>query len=106
MPAHLARRLPSGWPLLLLALWLVALAGWRPVALPDEGRYGGVAYEMLASGDALTPTLFGLPYFHKPPLMYWLDMAAMRLLGPTPLAAEGCRASRRARKSRLPESEA
>jgi 4-amino-4-deoxy-L-arabinose transferase-like glycosyltransferase len=83
---HLARRLPSWWPLLLLAVWLIALAGWRPVALPDEGRYGGVAYEMLRNGDALTPTLFGLPYFHKPPLMYWLDMAALRWLGPTPLA--------------------
>ncbi len=86
LPADVSRRLPSWWPLVLLALWLVALAGWRPVALPDEGRYGGVAYEMLGSGDALTPTLFGLPYFHKPPLMYWLDMAAMHLLGPTPLA--------------------
>ncbi|MGM9485401.1 ArnT family glycosyltransferase [Roseateles sp. NT4] len=80
------RRLPAGWPLALLALWLVALASWRPVALPDEGRYGGVAYEMLRSGDWLTPTLYGLPYFHKPPLMYWLDIVAMQLLGPTPLA--------------------
>jgi len=78
-------RLRAAAPLLLLALWLTALAGWRPVALPDEGRYGGVAYEMLA-GDGLTPTLFGMPYFHKPPLMYWIDMAAMQWLGPVPLA--------------------
>lgn len=84
--ADVSRRLPSWWPLALLALWLVALAGWRPVALPDEGRYGGVAYEMLSDGQWLTPTLFGLPYFHKPPLMYWIDIAAMHLLGPTPLA--------------------
>ncbi len=86
LPADVSRRLPAWWPLLLLTLWLVALAGWRPVALPDEGRYGGVAYEMLRNGEWLTPTLFGLPYFHKPPLMYWLDMAALQLLGPTPLA--------------------
>ena len=88
MPAirALGRRLPAWWPLVLLALWLLALAGWRPIALPDEGRYGGVAYEMLRSSDWLTPTLFGLPYFHKPPLMYWVDIAAMHLLGPTPLA--------------------
>lgn len=84
--ADLTRRLPPWWPLVLLAAWLVALAGWRPVALPDEGRYGGVAYELLRSGDWLTPTLYGLPYLHKPPLMYWLDAAAMQLLGPTPLA--------------------
>lgn len=85
-PAEPTRRLTAWAPLALLALWLVALAGWRPVALPDEGRYGGVAYEMLAGGDGLTPTLFGLPYFHKPPLMYWIDMGALHLLGPTPLA--------------------
>ena len=86
VPPAFSRRLPAWWPLVVLALWLVALAGWRPVALPDEGRYGGVAYEMLRSGEWLTPTLFGLPYFHKPPLMYWVDMAAIQLLGPTPLA--------------------
>lgn len=86
LPRDLARRLPSWWPLLLLALWLAALAGVRPVSLPDEGRYGGVAYEMFSDGQWLTPTLFGLPYFHKPPLMYWIDVAAMHLLGPTPLA--------------------
>ena len=86
LPHDLSRRLPSWWPLAALAVWLVVLAGWRPVALPDEGRYGGVAYEMLRDGQWLTPTLFGLPYFHKPPLMYWVDMAAIQLLGPVPLA--------------------
>lgn len=84
--ADFTRRLPPWWPLVLLALWLVATAGWRPVALPDEGRYGGVAYEMLRSGDGLTPTLFGMPYFHKPPLMYWIDIAALKVLGPHALA--------------------
>jgi 4-amino-4-deoxy-L-arabinose transferase-like glycosyltransferase len=68
------------WPLALLALWLLATLSVRPLLLPDEGRYTGVAREMLL-GDGLTPTLNGLPYFHKPPLMYWLDMAAMSVLG-------------------------
>jgi len=48
--------------------------------VPDEGRYAGVAREML-QGDLLVPTLNGLPYFHKPPLLYWLDMAAMQVFG-------------------------
>ena len=74
------RHLP-GPALLWCLLWLVLAAGWRPLTLPDEGRYVGVAYEMLSSGDWLTPTLFGLPYFHKPPLLYWVDAAAMGLLG-------------------------
>ena len=64
----------------LLALWLLATIWARPLLLPDEGRYAGVAFEML-QGSALVPTLDGLPFFHKPPLLYWADMAAMRLFG-------------------------
>jgi len=66
--------------LTLLALWLLATLGLRPLLLPDEGRYANVARDML-QGDGLTPLLNGLPFFHKPPLMYWLDMAAMSALG-------------------------
>jgi 4-amino-4-deoxy-L-arabinose transferase-like glycosyltransferase len=75
---------------LLLAVWLLATIGLRPLLLPDEGRYAGVAFEMLRGvgpADALTPTLAGLPFFHKPPLLYWLDMAAMSVLGVNPFAA-------------------
>ncbi len=66
--------------LVLLALWLLATLGLRPLLQPDEGRYASVAREMLM-GNALVPTLNGLPFFHKPPLFYWLDMAAMQLFG-------------------------
>ncbi|HEX7437688.1 MAG TPA: glycosyltransferase family 39 protein [Caldimonas sp.] len=72
--------------LALLALWLVCTAGLRPLLLPDEGRYASVALEML-HGDPLVPTLNGLPFFHKPPLLYWLDMAAMQVFGVTAFAA-------------------
>lgn len=71
-------------PLAVLALMLLALtatAWMRPLMLPDEGRYVGVAWEMLRSGDWLTPTLNGLPFFHKPPLFYWITAAAMSLFG-------------------------
>lgn len=70
----------------LLALWLLFSTPWRALALPDEGRYVGVAWG-LRHGDALLPTLHGLPYFHKPPLMYWIDAAAMVVLGPVEIAA-------------------
>jgi 4-amino-4-deoxy-L-arabinose transferase-like glycosyltransferase len=70
----------------LLAAWLLLTAAWRPLTLPDEGRYVGVAWEML-HGDLLMPTLMGLPYFHKPPLMYWIDAGAMHLLGANEFAA-------------------
>ena len=69
-----------------LALWLLASIAWRPLLLPDEGRYAGVAWEMLV-GDGLTPTLDGLPFFHKPPLSYWVAMGAMKLFGAQPWAA-------------------
>ena len=72
--------------LALLALWLLATLGLRPLLLPDEGRYASVAREMLM-GDAMVPTLNGLPFFHKPPLFYWLDMAAMQLFGVNAFAA-------------------
>jgi 4-amino-4-deoxy-L-arabinose transferase-like glycosyltransferase len=71
----------------LLLAWLACTAALRPLMLPDEGRYVGVAWEMLRSGDWLTPTLDGLPFFHKPPLFYWITAAAMRFFGPVEWAA-------------------
>lgn len=65
----------------LAALWFAATAWLRPLAIPDEGRYAGVAWEMLRSGDWLVPTLNGDPFFHKPPLFYWITAASMDLLG-------------------------
>jgi 4-amino-4-deoxy-L-arabinose transferase-like glycosyltransferase len=73
--------------LALLALWLAATLGARPLLVPDEGRYAEVARAMLASGDWLVPRLDGLPFFHKPPLMYWLDAAAMALFGANQFSA-------------------
>jgi len=71
-----------------LLLVAVAAACWaRPLMLPDEGRYVGVAWEMLRSGNWLTPTLDGLPYFHKPPLFYWITATSMSIFGANELAA-------------------
>ena len=66
--------------LALLAVWLLVTLGLRPLLMPDEGRYANVAREMMAGGTWV-PTLNGLPFFHKPPLLYWLDMAAMQVFG-------------------------
>ena len=76
-------RLSTGQALFACWLGLVLLAAVRPLALPDEGRYGEVSRWMLLSGDWLVPRLNGLPFFHKPPLLHWLQAAAMALLGPT-----------------------
>lgn len=62
----------------VFAAWLLATPWLRPLLLPDEGRYSEVARE-LALGDWLTPTLAGLPFFHKPPLTYWINGLAMQV---------------------------
>jgi len=69
--------------LTLAALWLllVLLASLRPIAVPDEGRYGEISRWMQVSGDWLTPRLNGLPFFHKPPLLHWLEAASLTLFG-------------------------
>jgi 4-amino-4-deoxy-L-arabinose transferase-like glycosyltransferase len=61
--------------------WLAFSIGLRPLTLPEEGRYVGIAWEMLRSGNWLIPTEDGLPFFHKPPLFYWLTAASMQLFG-------------------------
>lgn len=63
-----------------LLVWLLLTAYLRALLLPDEGRYANVVREML-NGDWLVPTLNGMPFFHKPPLLYWLDMLAVQLFG-------------------------
>ncbi|SEJ09342.1 MULTISPECIES: glycosyltransferase family 39 protein [unclassified Variovorax] len=75
------------WLIVALLAWLLATAWARPLMAPDEGRYGGVALAMLRSGDWLVPRLDGLPFFHKPPLFYWIGAAAMSVAGPVEWAA-------------------
>ena len=65
--------------------WLVlvlVLACLRPMAIPDEGRYGEIGRWMWLSGDWLAPRLDGIPFFHKPPLLYWLEALSVGVLGP------------------------
>jgi 4-amino-4-deoxy-L-arabinose transferase-like glycosyltransferase len=82
-----ALRGPSWWPLLAAFAWFAATIGARSFAVPDEGRYAGVAWSMVTSGDWLVPHLNGLPYFHKPPLFYWITAAVMQWTGPVEWAA-------------------
>ena len=78
---------PPSWSrdLLLLALAFGVIFGFRlgshPLANPDEGRYAEVPREMLAAGDFVTPRLDGVPYFEKPPLMYWAVAVCLKVLG-------------------------
>ena len=64
-----------------MALWLLVFAWIRPLSAPDEGRYAVVALDMLRTGNWVTPHLNGLPFFHKPPLYYWLAAGGYELFG-------------------------
>lgn len=84
----LAVYLPRPWMLLAgAAAWLFCLAWLRPFTLPDEGRYAGIAWEMLCSESYGVPLINGMPYFHKPPLYYWLAQASFFVFGVNEWAA-------------------
>src|ERR1700683_2754904 len=70
----------------LLVLAIAALLWFLPLNSPvlfhpDEGRYGEIPREMVASGDWVTPRLDAIKYFEKPPLQYWTTAAAFELFG-------------------------
>lgn len=66
---------------LFIAIAWFATLGTHSLFDPDEGRYAEIPREMLASGDWVTPTLNGLPYFEKPPLQYWVTAAIYSIAG-------------------------
>ena len=68
------------------AIFLVGL-GRLPLLGRDEALYAEAGREMLASGDWVTPTVNGGPFFEKPPLYYWLATASYQVFGATPFAA-------------------
>lgn len=70
----------------LAALYLLRL-GAVPLFDVDEGAFAQAAREMLASGDWGHTTLNGADRFDKPILVYWLQAAAMALLGVNEFAA-------------------
>jgi 4-amino-4-deoxy-L-arabinose transferase-like glycosyltransferase len=73
--------------ILIFIAILMGLATIRPLSHPDEGRYAEIGRWMLQSGDWLIPRLNGLPFFHKPPLLYWLEALSFSALGVYPWVA-------------------
>ncbi len=65
----------------------MARLGAAPFLDPPEGIHAQIAWEMLRGGGFVTPHLNGVPYFDKPPLLYWLMSGAFVWLGPTEAAA-------------------
>src|ERR1700760_1558072 len=68
----------------LVAAWLVLQIGglFSPGLLDDvDSIYIQIAREMLQRHDFVTPTIDGIRFFDKPPLMYWMAAASMRIFG-------------------------
>ncbi len=74
--------------LALLAVLLFSLsAGNVPLRDWDEATFAQVAREMATDGTWMRPTLFGEPYFNKPPLLVWLIGASFVAFGESEAAA-------------------
>lgn len=68
-------------PLILTALVYLSTSGFRAVIDYDEGYYSQAALHMARSGDWVTPYVNGVRFLEKPPLMYWVTAASLRLFG-------------------------
>jgi 4-amino-4-deoxy-L-arabinose transferase-like glycosyltransferase len=71
---------------LCLILFFLRL-GARPLWDVDEGKHAVTSMEMVRSGDWITPTFNGEPFFDKPILFNWLAAAAFLVFGFTEFAA-------------------
>lgn len=75
---------------IIFVAWLVLQIGglFTPGLLDDvDSIYTEIAREMLARHDYVTPYINGVRFFDKPPLMYWMAAASMRVFGPHDWAA-------------------
>jgi len=93
---HVAASLPPArsWSLrsitLIVSAWLILQIGGllTPGLLDDvDSIYTEIAREMLVRHDYVTPYVNGVRFFDKPPLMYWMAAASMRVFGPYDWAA-------------------
>jgi 4-amino-4-deoxy-L-arabinose transferase-like glycosyltransferase len=74
--------------LFLAFLGLYAAGDWAlPLVDRDEPRFAEASREMLERGDFIVPYFNNQTRFDKPPLIYWLQDAAYKLLGENEFAA-------------------
>lgn len=69
----------------VVGLFFLYLFGLNRTGLlgPDEPRYAAVGRAMAATGDWITPRLWGQPWFEKPALLYWMTAIGFKAgLGP------------------------
>jgi 4-amino-4-deoxy-L-arabinose transferase-like glycosyltransferase len=74
---------PRSIALIVLAWAVLQIGGlFTPGLLDDvDSVYIQIAREMLQRHDFVTPTIDGIRFFDKPPLMYWMAAGSMHLFG-------------------------
>jgi hypothetical protein len=72
---------------LVAAVLFLGNLGRAPFLDPPEGVHAQIAWEMLRSGDWITPHLDAVPYIDNPPLLYWLIGVSFAGLGRSEWAA-------------------
>ena len=74
---------PRSLALIGLAWAILQIGGlFTPGLLDDvDSVYIQIAREMLQRHDFVTPTIDGIRFFDKPPLMYWMAAGSMHLFG-------------------------
>ena len=75
--------------IILLLGSIMFLFGNAYIAITDpvESNYALTAWEMLQSGDYVSPRIFGNYWYDKPAFFYWELIAAFKLFGATEFAA-------------------
>ena len=90
MLPQIIRKIETHPVIILIALCLVLFffrLGARPIWDIDEGKHAVTSMEMVRSGNWITPTFNGEPFFDKPALFNWLGALAFLAFGFTEFAA-------------------
>lgn len=79
---------PLLWVLLVIVLSRLLSMVFLPMSDTTEPRYAEIARIMAETGDWITPWFdYGLPFWGKPPLSFWLEALSFKLLGITEFSA-------------------
>jgi 4-amino-4-deoxy-L-arabinose transferase-like glycosyltransferase len=74
--------------LALLVLVRLLTLGYYPLYDTTEARYAEIARKMVELNDWVTPWFdYGVPFWGKPPLSFWLSAASIKLFGVNEFAA-------------------
>ena len=76
------------WVLLLLLVVRLVMMWYLPLTDTTEARYAEIARKMLETGNWVTPLHdYGVAFWAKPPLSFWLSAASMSVFGVNEFAA-------------------